>query len=66
MDPDPPSSLRDIIAAVRYLEAAVTGADWTEGIVLRYGAFYGPGTSLSLDPPGGTMVDMVEQTEDAA
>ena len=30
----------------------MTGAAWTEGIVLRYGGFYGPGTSLSLDPEG--------------
>jgi nucleoside-diphosphate-sugar epimerase len=61
VDPDPPSALRGIIAALRYMEAAVTGADWTEGIVLRYGAFYGPGTSLSLDPPGGDMVEAIEQ-----
>jgi len=25
------------------------GAEWTEGIVLRYGAFYGPGTSMAPD-----------------
>ena len=31
---------------------AVTGADWTEGIALRYGGFYGPGTSIGLDPLG--------------
>jgi nucleoside-diphosphate-sugar epimerase len=28
----------------------VTAADWGEGLVLRYGAFYGPGTGLSADP----------------
>jgi nucleoside-diphosphate-sugar epimerase len=33
--------------AIRRLEKAVVGAGWTEGIVLRYGAFYGPGTSMS-------------------
>ena len=37
--------------AIRHLEEAVTGADWTEGVVLRYGGFYGPGTSLG--PTGG-------------
>jgi DNA-directed RNA polymerase specialized sigma24 family protein len=36
-----------MVAAIRHLEEAVLGADWTEGIVLRYGAFYGPGTSLT-------------------
>ena len=30
----------------------MTGADWIEGVVLRYGGFYGPGTSLGLDPDG--------------
>ncbi len=39
--------MRDTLAAIRHLEAAVLGAEWTEGIVLRYGAFYGPGTSLA-------------------
>ena len=35
------------MAAIRHLEEAVLGARWTEGIVLRYGAFYGPGTALA-------------------
>jgi nucleoside-diphosphate-sugar epimerase len=30
----------------------VTGIDWGVGIVLRYGGFYGPGTTLSIDPEG--------------
>jgi nucleoside-diphosphate-sugar epimerase len=53
LDPDPPKALRTTLDAIRHLEAAVTGADWTEGIVLRYGGFYGPGTSLALEPEGG-------------
>lgn len=52
LDTDPPSSMREGVAAIRHLEQAVTGAQWTEGLVLRYGGFYGPGTSLALDPPG--------------
>jgi nucleoside-diphosphate-sugar epimerase len=40
------------LAAIRHLEDAVTGAPWTEGLVLRYGWFYGPGTSIALDPLG--------------
>jgi len=42
----------------RHLEKAVLGADWTEGIVLRYGAFYGPQTSLSA---GGEQFEMVRR-----
>ena len=45
LDPDPPASQRQTLAALRYLENAVTGAPGLEGIVLRYGALYGPGTA---------------------
>jgi nucleoside-diphosphate-sugar epimerase len=48
LDPTPAREMRETQAAIRHLEQAVLGAEWTEGIVLRYGAFYGPGTSLAL------------------
>ena len=48
-DPSPAREMRESIVAIRHLEEAVLGARWTEGIVLRYGWFYGPGTSLSRD-----------------
>jgi 2-alkyl-3-oxoalkanoate reductase len=50
LDPDPPKQLRAMLDAIRHLEEAVTGAEWLEGVVLRYGGFYGPGTTLSADP----------------
>src|SRR3954451_1940501 len=49
LDSSPPDVFRAALAAIRHLEDAVTGAWWTEGIVLRYGGFYGPGTSLASD-----------------
>jgi 2-alkyl-3-oxoalkanoate reductase len=49
-DAEPPKQLRAMLDAIRYLEEAVTGARWLEGVVLRYGGFYGPGTTLSADP----------------
>jgi nucleoside-diphosphate-sugar epimerase len=49
-DLDLPAKGRSGVEAIRYLEDAVTGIDWAEGVVLRYGAFYGPGTGLSADP----------------
>jgi nucleoside-diphosphate-sugar epimerase len=52
LDPTPPGAFRTTLEAIRYLENAVTGAAWTEGVVLRYGGFYGPGTSLSMRPEG--------------
>jgi nucleoside-diphosphate-sugar epimerase len=52
IDPSPPVALRDTLAAIRHLEAAVLGVADLAGLVLRYGGFYGPGTSLGRD---GTM-----------
>ena len=49
LDPAPVPSTRRTLDAIRHLEDAVTGADWTVGIVLRYGGLYGPGTSLAAD-----------------
>ncbi len=50
LDPDPPGALRAVQEGYRYLEQAVTTIDWGEGLALRYGGFYGPGTSVSLAP----------------
>ena len=50
LDPTPPHAMRETLDAIRHVEDAVTGADWVDGIVLRYGGFYGPGTSVSSDP----------------
>jgi nucleoside-diphosphate-sugar epimerase len=50
LDPDPPAALREALDAISYVENAVTSIAWGEGIALRYGGFYGPGTSVSEDP----------------
>ena len=47
LDSSPVREMRGMVTAVRHVEEAVLRAAWTEGIVLRYGAFYGPGTSLA-------------------
>jgi nucleoside-diphosphate-sugar epimerase len=52
LDRDPAPEMREGIAAIGHLEEAVTNASWTEGLVLRYGWFYGPGTSIAVDPLG--------------
>jgi 2-alkyl-3-oxoalkanoate reductase len=49
LDDDPPPHTERTLAAIRHLEAAVTAAQDIEGIVLRYGGFYGPGTSMAPD-----------------
>jgi nucleoside-diphosphate-sugar epimerase len=58
LDPSPAREMRTMVAAIRDLEQAVLGADWTEGIVLRYGAFYGPGTLLA---PGADQFELVRR-----
>ena len=46
LDPDPPEELRSTLQAIQHLEDAVTGSANPEGIVLRYGSFYGPDTGM--------------------
>ena len=58
LDPDPPKRQRQTLAAIRYLEDAVTGADDVQGLALRYGGFYGPGNVLGR---GGQMVEQVRR-----
>lgn len=56
LDPEPPKSFSQSLAAIRHLEQAVTTAKNIEGFVLRYGIFYGPGTGFSKD---GAIVETV-------
>ena len=58
LDRAPVGQMAPMIAAVQHLENAVLGAAWTEGIVLRYGAFYGPGTSMA---PGSEQFEMIRK-----
>jgi nucleoside-diphosphate-sugar epimerase len=58
LDHAPAREMRDSLKAIRHLEETVLGADFAVGIVLRYGAFYGPGTSLS---PGGEQFELVRK-----
>jgi nucleoside-diphosphate-sugar epimerase len=58
LDGSPVPQMRAMIAAIEYLEQAVLGADWTEGIVLRYGGFYGPGTSME---PGSEQFELIRK-----
>ena len=58
LDPAPAQEMRETLVAIRHLEEVVLGARWTEGIVLRYGAFYGPGTSMA---PGEEQFELVRR-----
>jgi nucleoside-diphosphate-sugar epimerase len=59
LDPAPADAMRSTLDAICHLERAVMAADWTQGVVLRYGGFYGPGTSLG--PDGGESVEMIRK-----
>jgi nucleoside-diphosphate-sugar epimerase len=58
LDPEPPEAFRTTLDAIRHLETAVLGATDLEGVVLRYGPFYGPGTSVGI---GGSIVEDVRR-----
>jgi nucleoside-diphosphate-sugar epimerase len=60
LDDDLPVRLRPMQAGYAYVEQAVTAIEWGEGVVLRYGGFYGPGTSLA---PGGEQLEMVRRRQ---
>ena len=50
LDTDPPAALRVPLVGILHVERAVTTIEWGEGLVLRYGGFYGPGTAISRAP----------------
>jgi nucleoside-diphosphate-sugar epimerase len=47
VDPDPPGALRAALVGILHVERAVPAIAWGDGLVLRYGGFYGPGTAIS-------------------
>src|SRR5918995_5697426 len=49
-DPVDPDPRQPGLEAMLYVEQAAATIDWGEGLALRYGGFYGPGTGISLAP----------------
>ncbi|HEY8452527.1 MAG: NAD(P)-dependent oxidoreductase [Micromonosporaceae bacterium] len=58
LDPDPAPQARRTLAAIRHIETVVPHRPGIEGVVLRYGFFYGPGTAFRR---GGELVEMVRR-----
>ena len=58
LDTTPVPSMAGTLAAIRRLEATVVGATDIEGIALRYGGFYGPGTGMA---PDGDQLELVRK-----
>ncbi len=60
LDAHPPASMRRTLEAIRHVERVVPEAGGIEGIVLRYGSFYGPGTAIA---PRGEIVEAVRRRQ---
>lgn len=58
LDPHPAGVSRRTIAAIAHLEEATTTAAGLDGLVLRYGNFYGPGNALGK---GGVLLELVHR-----
>jgi 2-alkyl-3-oxoalkanoate reductase len=58
LDPNPPPQLRSTLGALEHVELTMVAATDVRGCALRYGAFYGPGTFISVD---GQMVKQVRR-----
>ena len=50
IDPNPPGAMRPALVGILHVERTVPAIEWGEGVVLRYGGFYGPGTAISRAP----------------
>jgi nucleoside-diphosphate-sugar epimerase len=56
LDPHPPRAFEKSLEAIRYLENTLKLATELRAIALRYGFFYGPGTSIASDGEIGSAV----------
>lgn len=55
---DPPEQIREVTAAIEYVERVVPAARGIEGLALRYGGFYGAGTQIG---EGGATLEQVRK-----
>jgi nucleoside-diphosphate-sugar epimerase len=58
LDANPPKSMTKTLEAIRRLETSVISASGLTGIVVRYGALYGPGTAIAS---GGEIEEAVRR-----
>ncbi len=60
LDQHPAGNARQTMDAIRHMETAVLGAAGIDGVVLRYGGFYGPGTTMGA---GGEQIEAVRKRQ---
>jgi nucleoside-diphosphate-sugar epimerase len=58
LDPKPPEAFVKTLAAIRYLESKIHSVPTLQGVALRYGNFYGPGSSIGK---GGSVAKLVKK-----
>ena len=56
LDPDPVPATVESMKAIKHLESVVTTDGEIEGLALRYGGFYGPGSTIGT---GGEMLERI-------
>ena len=60
LDAQPARKSEQSLAAIRHVESATTGARGIDGLALRYGFLYGPGTAIGR---GGEMVELIKKRQ---
>ena len=60
LDQHPAGNARETMDAIRRQETAVLAADGIDAVVLRYGGFYGPGTTMGA---GGEQIEAVRKRQ---
>ncbi|WP_026877671.1 NAD-dependent epimerase/dehydratase family protein [Jiangella gansuensis] len=55
LEANPPAACRQTLSAIQHLERVTTSTPGVDGLVLRYGSFYGPGTGLTGDDVVGML-----------
>jgi nucleoside-diphosphate-sugar epimerase len=58
LDPKPLEGFVKTLAAIRYMESKIHSVPTLQGVALRYGAFYGPGSSIGK---GGAVAKLVKK-----
>jgi nucleoside-diphosphate-sugar epimerase len=58
IESDPPASVRETLASIVYVERSLAAATDLEGLALRYGIFYGPGTGIG---EGGSILELLRK-----
>jgi len=58
LDPKPLEGFVKTLAAIRYMESKIHSVPTLQGLALRYGAFYGPGSAIGK---GGAVVKLVKK-----